>query len=207
MNVQERIEKKCTIRGCGKKHKAKGMCDMHYRRNLRGGSPGLVGPMQSGRGEGEAFLVWLSKNCDSTDCIKWPFGTDPSGYGKIFFNGKSTSASRAMCIIHRGPPKTKEMQASHVCGKGHAGCVNPNHIVWATCRENLKMKKDHGTWQSRENHPSARLTERDVRDIRAARNSMTRRQAAEKWGVHYSTIQAVVALDRDWETGYAYVEW
>lgn len=189
--------KTCSISGCGKKHKAKGLCDMHYRRNLKNGDPGQAGPLQSGRGEGEEFLIGLSKECDTDECIKWRFGTDPSGYGKIQFNGKSTSASRAMCIIHRGDPSFPDAQASHTCGNGDKGCVNPHHIVWATCSENIAMKKQHGTWQGREAHPRAKLTESDVAEIRETKDELTRRDAARRWGVHPSTIQAVID-NRNW---------
>lgn len=89
--------KTCSISGCGKKHKAKGLCDMHYRRNLKNGDPGQAGPL----------------------------------------------------------------------------------------------------WQGREAHPRAKLTESDVAEIRETKDELTRRDAARRWGVHPSTIQAVID-NRNW---------
>lgn len=53
------------------------------------------------------------------------------------------------------------------CGNGHLGCIASAHISWKTRRENEADKLVHGTHQFGEQNHMAKLTENDVRSIRA----------------------------------------
>lgn len=101
----------------------------------------------SKKGEGETFK-WLLAHAsyDSDECLIWPYSIDNyGGYGHLGYNGKMYLAHRLMCILAHGEPPTPKHQASHSCGKGHEGCVNPKHISWKTTSDNLKDRRKHGT--------------------------------------------------------------
>ncbi len=54
--------KKCQVEGCNTTAVARGYCEMHYRRVLRTGSPGPVGPL---RERGECKIDGCSKEVDA----------------------------------------------------------------------------------------------------------------------------------------------
>lgn len=130
----------CSIPGCGRPAIARTFCSHHYSKWSLHGDPCWQ--------RKETCAEWLQRHAREyigDDCLKWPFATDIEGYGVVRFRGRDTSASRAMCFIVHGDPPTPKHQAAHSCGKGHLGCVNPRHIRWATCFENIQEKRVHGT--------------------------------------------------------------
>lgn len=44
---------------------------------------------------------------------------------------------RHMCKLKNGDPPTPDHEAAHSCGNGKHGCINPNHLRWATDAENM----------------------------------------------------------------------
>jgi hypothetical protein len=75
-----------------------------------------------------------------------------------------------MCIAAHGKPKRDDLHAAHSCGNPQ--CVNPKHIRWATPAENNQDKILHGTTNEGERHGNAKLTEKDVLEIRASRETL-----------------------------------
>jgi hypothetical protein len=59
--------------------------------------------------------------------------------------GDTLYAHRLMCQLAHGDPPTPDHIAAHSCGRGHEGCVNPNHLSWKTYSENELDKRVHGT--------------------------------------------------------------
>src|SRR6478752_6927081 len=76
------------------------------------------------------------------DCVFWPFykseRKERLGHYRceITRNGQRGPASRKLCIEAHGQPPEDWYQAAHACGKGHLCCMNPNHLYWATPKEN-----------------------------------------------------------------------
>ena len=100
-----------------------------------------------------------------------------------------------MCILRHGEPDYPELEAAHSCGCGHEGCVNPNHLRWATRVQNAADKEAHGTVIRGEDVNSAKLTAADVRAIRSLHYVRTSAELAEMYGVsqgHISRIQCGV---------------
>jgi len=78
-------------------------------------------------------------------CISWPWACDARGAGRVSLNGRSTVVARLICERIHGAPPTSKHHAAHCCGNGHLGCVTPNHIRWATPKENVADAARHGT--------------------------------------------------------------
>ena len=137
-------------------------------------------------------LKWLKEhvNHEGDDCLPWPYSKHESGYGQATYMGKKITANRLMCMLAHGNPPTSEHQASHSCGKGHEGCVNPKHLRWATPLENSREKKIHGTQCSGPDCWNYKLTDSDVLEIRQvlAQEESSPTELAEKYGVHRSHI-------------------
>ena len=136
-------------------------------------------------------LAWLETNKDfcGNDCLIWPFAKDRHGYGQIRYEGKPQYVSRIICTHRHGPPPTLKHQTAHSCGNGHLGCVNGEHLRWATRAENEADKLMHGTHQLGERNPSAKLTEVDVAIIRKWHG--TQREIARQYNIDQSTVSFI----------------
>ena len=157
----------CKVDECGRKACSKGYCRKHYARFVRHGDP-LGGSTDRG-----ARINWIFKNKDFAGdaCIVWPFAIAESGYPAcVSWNGGQTGAHRVMCEMRNGKPSTSDHQAAHSCGKGKNGCINPNHLRWATAKENHADSIIHGTHPGLiakgERHGNAKLDEQAVIDVR-----------------------------------------
>lgn len=111
-----------------------------------------------------APMAWLKENVRHTggECVTWPFARSSRGYGNIRVGGSHMVAHRAMAILAHGEPPFPDAQAAHTCGKGHEGCVNPNHLEWKTPQANQADQVRHGTAVRGEKQHKAVLTEAQV---------------------------------------------
>lgn len=177
---------RCTIEGCINPTLRQGLCNAHYLRLRRKGSP------TAGRVMVGTYERWLDENVrsvDTDDCIVWPFGTDSKGYARL--NGRRL-LHRELCIEFRGSPPFEGAHAAHTCGKGSNACINPNHLVWKTQTDNERDKVRHGTHNRGERHPMSRLNEDAVRMIRALPpEDFSNRQLADLLKVSPTSISNV----------------
>jgi len=144
--------------------------------------------------------AWVdeNKNYLGNDCLKWPFSTRKDGYGTIRHDGESMPAHRYMCIQAYGPAPQNKPFATHVCGNGHLGCVNPNHLKWASARENQIDRVKHGTSNRGEQCGSSKLTKADVFRIRERiASGEILKNIAQDFNVHPITITDI-KLRRTW---------
>lgn len=163
-----------------------GLCKAHYERRRIHGDP-LAG--RTPDGAPEAFLREVVLPFNSDDCLFWPFGGIRT-YGVIKRNGRSCVVHRVVCEIVYGPPPTPEYEAAHNCGKGR--CCNPRHVRWATHAENHADKIEHGTMPYGEKTGRAKITEHDVRLIRASKGKATQLELSTRFGIslrHVGDIQ------------------
>lgn len=121
-------------------------------------------------------------------CLIWPFCRPASGYGSITINGVPQPVHRLVCEIVHGPAPTPEHEAAHSCGRGADGCVNPQHLRWATHAENCADMVAHGTSTRGERNPQAKLTEPEVRQILALKGRKTQREIAEMFGTTRTNV-------------------
>ncbi len=178
----------CRAPNCDRKVAHRGLCIAHYRRDLRGLSLDVPAGTKNGAClEFTASLIGTKE----TECIYWPF--TKSGWPTVTYNGRKMLASRYLCTQIYGVP-AEGMEAAHSCGKGHLGCVNPNHLRWATHVENEADKVLHGTRIQGSKHVKAKLTEQEVISIRnRVVNGEGITALAREYGVSHSLISCIVS--------------
>jgi len=128
------------------------------------------------------LFVALALSHDSDECLQWPYGSNPQGYGATALNGKNMSASRRVCIEFYGVSPEPKMDAAHSCHNPQ--CVNPRHLRWATRRDNIADRVADGT-------NGKVLTNDDVQEIRKLLPSETQTAIAKMFGVDKSTIHSI----------------
>ena len=121
--------KTCNIDGCGKPSRARGWCNMHWKRWQKHGDP--LGAAY--RGPEATFLAMTEPIVGDPGCIIWTGSTDMGGYGRLRVNGRKVSAHRwAWEREHGDIPEG--MHLDHVCW--NRSCVNPEHLRLATRSQN-----------------------------------------------------------------------
>lgn len=180
----------CSIPNCDKPAKNAGLCWMHYCRVRRHGDPNTVKKPANGKVREYFQNVVLTHEGD--ECFFWPHGVDQHGYGRIHHNNRMYPVHRLVCEIIEGPPPSPKHEAAHNCGNGRLGCVNKRHMRWATPAENSADKVTHGTHNRGENHYRSRLTEDDVRSIRAMEGKVDERDIAVEYNVSRGCISRIM---------------
>lgn len=138
----------CKIDDCDKPVNCKGLCQMHYTRLQRHGDPLFTKTAAEGVG---LKLLHSLVGHKGKECVIWPYSRNPQGYGQTYYCSEVMGAHRVMCILENGPPPTETHQAAHGCGNGRGGCINPDHLRWATPQENILDKFEmHGWVQPRD---------------------------------------------------------
>lgn len=179
----------CKIEDCGKPTKALGYCNSHYIRFKRHGDP--LGGKPVFHGEPMKFIQGVVLNYSGEECLVWPFFRKADGRGQVRFRGSDQVASRVVCTLAHGEPPTPKHEAAHNCGKGHEGCVAPNHLRWATMLENEEDKRIHGTIKKGVEHHSSKLNQEQVRELISLRGTMTQIKLASAFNVSERTVRKV----------------
>lgn len=184
----------CSIDGCDKPVKSRGWCDMHYVRWHTHGDPTFR--KKPGNGEVVRFFREVVLTYEGDDCLFWPYGKYGSGYGMININRRSRTVSRVVCEEINGLPPSENYDAAHSCGNGHLGCVNPRHLSWKTRAENMADKVVHGTLLRGEGVGNSKLTECEVRQIRALKGKKYQREIAAQFGVSRELVGLIHRSER-----------
>lgn len=185
----------CKAEGCEKyKPNSWGYCARH-REQKRRGAPFTFGPKQKVGHQRDWVLAHVEYTGD--ECLKWPFTTYPDGRGQFHWNHKTNRAHRVMCELKNGKPPTPKHEAAHSCGNGHLGCVNPNHLRWATRQENVDDMLAHGTRVRGEKTHFHVITEKDVRDIREMAKVLPTTLIAYEYGITRQQTNRVIS-GRSW---------
>lgn len=137
-----------------------------------------------------AGVRWLRKYAgyEGDGCLIWPFCL-VNGYGSFGYQSKVLYAHRFMCEMVNGPAPTPSHEVSHSCGRGHEGCVHPQHLSWKTRSENQLDRANHGTknsWAAR-----GKIGPEDAEKIRALRGQMKQREIAELFGISRAQISSI----------------
>lgn len=191
--------KTCSVPDCnGNAHAdakgARGWCRAHYHKWNRYGDP-LGGRTRIGEAE-----RWLQRHVehDGDECLIWPFSKHDGGYGLVRVGDKRALAHREMCRRAHGEPPSPRHEAAHSCGNGHLACVNPNHLRWDTHQGNMADTLEHGTHTRGERQSTHKLTETEVRSIRAIYASGVASQdaLARKFGIGQAQVGRIIRRER-----------
>ena len=177
----------CSIDNCGKPAHGRGWCSDHYARWSRHGDP-LAG--RTVPGELERYFQEVVLPYKGDDCLIWPYSRS-CGYGYVSTGGGRYRVHRLACEILQGPPPTPDHVAAHSCGNGHLGCVNPNHVRWATNVENMADAIEHGTTTAGTRHALAKLNDEQINTILSLKGDVTQRDLAARFGVTQSQISHI----------------
>lgn len=182
----------CSVEGCDNPRRSLGLCAAHYNRRWRTGDTG--GEIKP-RG---APLEWIASHIayDGDDCLIWPFGRLPNGYGRAFFRGTWRSAARVMCTLAHGEPDHPHLDTLHSCGNGHLACMNPQHVRWGTRAQNMGDAITHQTTTRGAKNAQAVLTEDDVRSIRLMASAERYADVAVRFGISPSAVGLIVRRER-----------
>ncbi len=192
----------CTVEGCGRPHKSRGLCDTHYAYFRRTGEIGERRVLTL------AERLW--RRVDKTpglgpngDCWEWRGYVHPTGYGQLGFDtnpGKHISTNRAAYLVAKGEIPDG-LWVLHTCD--NRLCCNPDHLWLGTPKENTQDMIAKGRRRSRdqvakgEDVTLAKLTEDMVRAMRAE-PPMTFKALGEKYGVSAATANKVI-LRQTWK--------
>lgn len=182
----------CSFPGCDNPKSpkaAKGLCNSHYWQLHKGRE---LTPLSYRRNVTEPWLLEHVDH-DGDECLIWPFQRlQDSGAAAVKWKGKQTVAARVMCQLVHGTPPSPKHEAAHSCGNGHKGCVNPKHLRWATHAENEADKLIHGTRVRGEQMYNAKLTVKDVLEIRSLAGKISQSKMGARYGVNQAVISSVV---------------
>lgn len=180
----------CSFDGCGKAltpHSARGLCTGHYQQWKRGEDLRALEPRN-------VLAPWLLAHVDyaGDDCLRWPGKPRADGRGQIKWQGQMTLAHRQMCILAHGNPPADKPEATHSCGNGHRGCVNPKHLRWGSDRDNKADMLSHGTRVRGERHGGAKLSAEAVLLMRNTAGKLPRAAIATIFGVSRAQVSRVI---------------
>lgn len=190
---QPTAKRVCSVADCGRPVDGRGWCQAHYLRWYFTGDVSADKPLKrvARHGEPECFLRQAIAT-DDDECLLWPYTKSTYGYGEIVPGGrghKKESVHRLVCEAVHGPPPKGKNDAAHSCG--NRLCCNPRHLRWASRLENMADSRRHGTIPRGEKSGSARLTEKQVLEIRAQFGHKTAPEVAAQYGVTSGAIQAI----------------
>ena len=181
------MTKICTLEECERPCFCKGYCRRHYERWKRHGDPRVLLKQMVARGVPQRWLEDHASH-DGDGCLIWPFARFPDGRAHM----RAGKPARIMCELAHGESPSSIHEAAHSCGQAGAGCVNPKHLRWATPVENAADKERHGTVIKGTAHPSAKLTEEAVREIRGLHGALSLRRLAARYGVGVPVVHRIV---------------
>jgi hypothetical protein len=139
------------------------------------------------------------------ECWPWKAHRDHNGYGRFGWfkrDGKPPTvinATRVMWMIVNGPIESSKTFICHTCD--NPGCVNPAHLWSGTQADNMadmKRKRRHLAGRKRhaekmrgDKHHNLKLTDNQVRDIRARPSAERGVDIAREFGVSKALISQI----------------
>lgn len=178
----------CSVPGCDRKHKGRGLCDLHIQRQRRTGTTDSPVKTQEQR-------FWEKVDVRDTDeCWPWTGALGSTGYGVLRPAGQRSGP----CVkAHRYSAELAGMDIEgrfvlHACD--NPPCVNPAHLRPGSHVENVRDMVDRDRVARGSARGQGVLTEAEIPVIHHLRSQgLTYKQIAARLGtgVHHGTIGAV----------------
>ena len=180
----------CTIDGCTRPYKGRGMCTTHYQEWFRSVRASSI-PTRA-----EVSSFWSKVARKDKGCWIWTAHIGTDGYGTISVGASPVKAHRLSWIIHFGAVEPG-MCVCHTCD--NKICVRPDHLFLGTIQDNTADRDAKGRQCRGERHPDAKLTEEQVRLIRLRYRRGCPvdgvRPLAREFGLCRSSMRAVVSRE------------
>jgi len=126
------------------------------------------------------------------ECWWWLGAQDERGVGQFWLSGQVVRAPRLAWSIYNNKPFPDELFACHRCD--NACCCNPAHIWPDTHQANVddmtgKLRHPHG-----ETHGASKITEEQVREIRALseQGQLSQGEIGQKYGLSKWQVSNIV---------------
>lgn len=130
MNSTEARRDHCSVEGCERPIRCKALCNRHYFRMRRQGSPHrFTGTIRFH----DPAVALEKRTTRSGDCLLWGGKRDTHGYGVISIDDKIRRAHRVAYELAKGPIPDG-LVIDHQCFNRH--CVNPDHLNAVTNQQN-----------------------------------------------------------------------
>lgn len=182
----------CALKGCDEPEYAAGFCSKHYNR-LRTTGTFADGPRARGTMHDRLWSKIDKRGPD--ECWNWTARPGPAGYGHVGTGGRGGRmmlAHRAVWEEIHGPiPKDGSWHGRvilHTCD--NRLCCNPAHLRMGTQADNVKDMDKKGRRVSTphlgEDHGMAKLTDDQVREIRAS--TLSHRELGRRFGVTHTMV-------------------
>ncbi len=178
------IPELCSVDQCGEKHYSLGYCLRHYHKVRVSGT---TAPLKRKNGALKQLVDKILADESSDDCIVPP-GFPSNDYHYFRHDGVVHGAHRYVCEQTHGPAPLEKPHAAHSCGK--SGCINPQHIRWASALENMQDKLMHGTQPFGEQLHHAKLKAADVLFIRSEAAGPPA-EVARRFGIAVGTVHNI----------------
>lgn len=142
-------------------------------------------------------LFWAKVERRGPDeCWPWQASGDRRGYGQVMLRDHRPRRAAHMALHFDGRPRPGSLHSLHSCDNPR--CCNPAHLSWGTIAENAQGKSQRGRCPdtSGENNAHHKLTEEQVRAIRASNKSQ--RTLAKEYGLASHTTIGRIKRDENW---------
>ena len=126
-------------------------------------------------------MIWITDHIgyQGKDCLIWPYGKDPGGYGRVRIGKRTAPVHRVMCLMAHGDPPLNKTHATHICG--NPLCVSPLHLRWNNNQGNMRDKLRHGTY-------GIKLSLEKATEIRVLKGRLTQRAIAKRFGISQPAV-------------------
>jgi len=137
------------------------------------------------------FWVKVDRSVGTSNrCWKWLGAKNSRGYGQFWVGGTSIRAHRFCWTLTFGIIPTGKL-VLHACD--NPLCVRPSHLFLGTDADNnhdMRLK-GRAVRNSGITNSHAKLTEQEVREIRARHGTISSVKMAAEYGVNPTTIQRI----------------
>lgn len=182
--------KLCSVDDCSNPVLARGLCNRHWIRLRKYGSPTAGG---TAKGAGATWIRDVALAYEGDECLIYPFNRMNTGYAQCVVDGDRVLVHRYVCGSVHGPAPHPRLDAAHSCGNGHLGCATKKHLRWATRSENMIDAVNHGARLVGEKHHWAKVADSDIPAIIALRATTSLSKIAEKYGVSEGCIYSILS--------------